>query len=800
MTGRRFFFIIIIFIVSQPAFTARIMVRASNEPLSSVIKRLGAEVSFDNRILSGYHITLHKSFPSTDAALRYMLRGKPLQVSRVSGVYVITAKAVAERRTTHKSVGRYAVKAVPDTLGMNLSMSLKEIVITARSRTPQMKGDDASGTTHLSSLTANVMPGYSDNSVFNILRMMPGIRASGEPSDELYVWGSSPGESRVTLDGIPLFSMQSYDSNISYINPYMSDEVKYKRGIISASDGSQTGAKVEVTSGAAQITKPVVKAMASTMSANIFAAVPIGSHCVVSAAYRHTLESVFGGTTFDAYRKKNNMSQSNSNRVNVPQTENTPSSSPSAVAPQRSSATTSAGSSTDNTASGNSTGLTSSSSDPYTPEASADSSASTTTTITPKYQFQDFNMNVTGVAFGNTTYKLSMYGAKDYLNYDSSDTLTTKGDQTSYQGGVSADVSREWHNGNKSELSAFFSGLRTEQNGDYTTGMSKFNYLTTEKVTELNIKYLQSGIGALSGLSVGGEMTTYRVSGTSVDKRLTQPTLFATDKFDVGRLNVEAGLRTDFMENGVKWQPRALLKYALLRYFTLTSSWGMYNQYLVKNPFSIFEGSYQFKWDLNTSLMCYNTVAGISYERGGLNVSVEGYVKKTHHSKWVVNGVLGEYDFTLKGLDVSAKYNWSRGLFFASWSLSDDPRQTNGVAHEIKAGGVMRFYPFTVSANYVFGHGYNSMLLPASSFTAQQPETTETSSQSSTTTYSRMDLYASYEKKFKYVALTVGASLINVFDTSNQKYVTSWIPRSESTSFLSQAARFTPLVFLEIKY
>ncbi len=46
------------------------------------------------------------------------------------------------------------------------------------------------------------MPGFSDNALFNVLRMMPGIRASGEPSDELYVWGSSPGESRVTLDGI----------------------------------------------------------------------------------------------------------------------------------------------------------------------------------------------------------------------------------------------------------------------------------------------------------------------------------------------------------------------------------------------------------------------------------------------------------------------------------------------------------------------------------------------------------------------------------------------------------------------
>jgi hypothetical protein len=28
--------------------------------------------------------------------------------------------------------------------------------------------------------------------------------------------------------------MQSYNSNISYINPYMFDEVRYKRGVLSA--------------------------------------------------------------------------------------------------------------------------------------------------------------------------------------------------------------------------------------------------------------------------------------------------------------------------------------------------------------------------------------------------------------------------------------------------------------------------------------------------------------------------------------------------------------------------------------
>lgn len=803
MTGRRFFFILFIIIVSQPAFSQRIRVEAKNEPLSSVVKRLNAEVSFDNRILSGYRISVDKSFSSPAAAIQYLLKGKPLQMEKVAGVYVITAKAVSEQPVPRKTVYKYVVKRIPDTLSMNLSMSLKEIVITAHNHTPSLKGEDTHGITHFTSLTSSVMPGYSDNSIFNVLRMMPGIRASGEPSDELYVWGSSPGESRVTLDGIPLFTMQSYNSNISYINPYMSEEVRYKRGIMSATDGSQTGAKVDVISSTSQVAKPVFKAMVSTMSANVFGAVPLGSKCMVSVAYRHTLESVFNGTTFDAYRKRDNM-QSNQSRVKS-SADGAKTTTP--IVPANTSASTTIPSNTSetNTSTGNTSTTNPPATNPYSPTSNAATDSSSSTTITPKYKFQDVNMNITGVASGNLMYKISMYGAKDYLDYDSDDTLNTRGDQTSYQGGISASVSKAWQDGNKSELSSFFSGLYSEQNGNYSSDMSKFNYLTTEKVSEFNFKYLQTGISSVHGLSVGGELTTYRVTNTSVDKRLVQPTFFANEKYTIGNLNVEAGLRTDFMEGGLNWQPRALLKYSLLRYFTLTSSWGVYNQYLVKDPFSVYEGSYQFRWNINTALKSYNTIAGIAFDSGGLNVSVEGYLKKIHHSLWVINNTLGQYDFTLKGLDVSAKYNWRHGLFFASWSVSDDPRQTNGAAHEIKAGGIMRFYPFTVSANYVFGHGYNSMLLSSTSFAPQGQDNASSTknvnmSSSSTTTYSRMDIYASYEKRFKYFGITVGASLINVFDTNNQKYVTSWMPRSESSSFLTQASRFTPLVFFEIKY
>lgn len=193
MKFRRYFFLLLIIIISQPAFTQRIQVKAANEALSSVVRRLKVEVSFDNKVLSVYRVTMNKFFSSPDAAIKYLIKGKPLQLTRVAGVYVITTKMTKEKKMEPKVVYKYVVKKEQDPHPMDLTMSLKEIVITAANHTPSLWGEDENAQSRFTAVTANVMPGSSDNSVFNVLRMMPGIRASGEPSDELYVWGSSPG-------------------------------------------------------------------------------------------------------------------------------------------------------------------------------------------------------------------------------------------------------------------------------------------------------------------------------------------------------------------------------------------------------------------------------------------------------------------------------------------------------------------------------------------------------------------------------------------------------------------------------
>jgi hypothetical protein len=746
MKVRRLLLILALTVFTAAAFAQKVHVKATNEPLSAVIKRLNMEVSFDNKTLSAYKVTLDKSFSSPYKALLYLISGKPLQVKSVAGVYIITAKQKEQKVKPPKPVVKttYVIRKIPDTHPVDLDISLKEIVITARSHAPSLTAEESDGTNRFNTFAARAMPGSSDNMIFNVLRMMPGIRASGEPSDELYIWGSSPGESRMTYDGIPLFSMQSYNSNISYINPYMCSEVRYKRGILSADEGSQTGALVNVTSDMSDIRQPVFKTMLSTMSLNCFAAVPIGKRWIASAAYRHTLEGLFGGTSFDAYREKGNEKHETQNQTNV-QTD-----------------------------------------------------TASTTTITPNDKFQDINVNVSGMnESGNTLYKFTLYGAKDYLDLDRTDSIAANGDQTSYQGGASADIAKRWQDGSSSELSTFCSALYSKQNGNSAIHDQKIDFANIERVSQFNVRLCHTGFGKLRWLSAGSELTTYRVNGSTVTETAWQPTLFANAKYSVAHLDIDAGLRTDLMSSGVKWQPRATLSYHLPWHLSLTSSWGIYNQYLVKNPTVVHENIYRFVWDINTSLRSQNFVAGMAYDHGGLNISAEAYTKKITHSQWVVDNVLGTYDFRLRGLDISTKYNWRHGLAYASWSIADDPRQTDGASNELKAGGILRFYPFTFSANYIFGSGFNSTIL-VTSIAKRNGETTVPQDESNT--YSRMDVSASYEKRFSHFGLSAGVSLINIFDTDNQKCTTSWMPRDLSSSLYTQASRFTPIIFIELKF
>lgn len=60
-----------------------------NKPLNTVLNMLGLEVSFDDKALSRYQVTLSKTFENPEKALQYLLMGKPFRIKRKEQVYIV---------------------------------------------------------------------------------------------------------------------------------------------------------------------------------------------------------------------------------------------------------------------------------------------------------------------------------------------------------------------------------------------------------------------------------------------------------------------------------------------------------------------------------------------------------------------------------------------------------------------------------------------------------------------------------------------------------------------------------------
>lgn len=739
------FFITLLF-VGTICKAQGIQLTANNEPLNVVIKRLNVEVSFDNAALSKYRVTVSRHFSSAKKAISYLIAGKPFRMEIIGGVYIISSKRASEKKKTEEKQKSsvIAIKQPPiirrhkvaDTLDTSRVIPLEEVTITSPSPIHELNNGESTGSGHFNYLIGRNTPGFADNMIFNVLRLMPGIRASGEPSDELYVWGSSPGESRIMLDGIPLFAMQSINNNISYINPYMAGDVVYKRGQLSVTDPSQVGAVVNISSSSHQLERASFKAMLGTMSLNLFGSAPISKRSTLSVAYRHTLNGLFKDTELNPYRKGNNEHGDESTESGI-----------------------------------------------------------STVVLSPDYHFQDVNINLTGSNRHGDTYKITAYGANDYMEYESDDTLNIHGEHKSYQAGISGQYLKKWNNGNVSKFSTFYSGLYSSQDNSATVNEKENNSISeTERLGQCNIKYEQNGVGRCPSINLGGEVTVYHINNGSGIQSLVKPSLFMNKVFALPHLSVDAGIRTDFVNSSINIQPRVVLKYNFLKYFSLSSSWGIYHQYLVKDPYQATTKYYQFHWDINSALKSYNTIAGLSFDTDWLNVTLAGFWKTIKNSDWIVNQQAVLSNFDIKGFDVSTKVNFSKGVVFASWSLSNDPRQAKGTTNEVKVGSIVQLSPFSISANYIYGKGYNPQLLQL-----KGSEGHNKGYENSGSTYSRMDVSASYSKQFKSLGFSTGISVINLFDKANTKFVTTSTPKSASFNLFSQTSRRTFVFFIEFK-
>ncbi len=354
--NKRLLFVVIFFIALQPSkllFAQQpIVIKANNLPLNKVITLLrdkyDIKVSFNDDKLSMYVVNVNESFVSAEEALTFLLKGLPLDLEKVNQVFVISTKKVAlsSRKyllsghvldgVNYESLpfssiningyplttdlkGNFSYSAYADSLfhiqvsylgyykldttvaaTNNLdiklfesSIKIEEVVLSSRSGEKATNTNSSSGYLKLNRSVGEDLPGSSDNSVYNLLRLQPGILAAGEQSNDLIIWGSYKGQTKVSFDGFTIFGLKNFNDNIGAINPLMAKDVTVKKGGYGVEQGDRVGGIVDINGIEGSAKLPSLNIGINNLTVNASASTPLFKNTSLVFAARQTYYNIY---------------------------------------------------------------------------------------------------------------------------------------------------------------------------------------------------------------------------------------------------------------------------------------------------------------------------------------------------------------------------------------------------------------------------------------------------------------------------------------------------------------------------
>lgn len=234
------------------SYSQEVTLKVKNQSLNTVLIGLREtyrlEMSFNDRQLSRYFVTTDTVFPGPEAAIRGLIAGFPLSLELHNNVFVIAplpgtindpgfvvegkvrdASSMKSLPYSYVSLNNRWMEAdlsgrfyfptaetppynlkisylgyyVLDTIvnpGAGYTFDLKqadypvgEVIIPGKMVLKSIQGGNNAGEISLNHHIAGFLPGNGDNSVFNLLRLQPGICAAGELANDLIIWGSYEG-------------------------------------------------------------------------------------------------------------------------------------------------------------------------------------------------------------------------------------------------------------------------------------------------------------------------------------------------------------------------------------------------------------------------------------------------------------------------------------------------------------------------------------------------------------------------------------------------------------------------------
>jgi len=823
--------------------SGKIKVNARKTPLDQVLLDLkanyGFQFAFDSDLLARYPVTVNRSFETEDETIRYLVRNLPLDVEKSGDVFLIIPQKegvkaspvfrisgqvleinsneplpysnvlINQRPVQADQQGHFNYIASADT-GFNVQIShlgyfiydtlvtqsiqkkfyliphierIEEVEVLSNPIEKSTLIGNQAGRMKINHQIAPILPGHGDNSIFNLLRLMPGVLAAGEQSNDLLIWGAYESHSKVQFDGFTVFGLKNFNDNISVVNPFMVKNIEVMKGAYEARYGERVGGIVDITGKDGTLLKPTLELNINSTTINGMLQLPLSKRSSLIAAYRQTYYQLYDPTQLSFFTRKeknNNKENANPNAQNQKLNFN----------------------------------------------------------VTPDFSFRDANLKYTFKGNDGARFALSLYGGGDNFMYDMQSEIArymisrTEEEQNRQYGG-SIQYNQSWGNGDATNITLAYSSFQQKSFEENTTENTKTDVLRTTKLADsdnsvdelkLNVEHtLNFEKGHKILLAAGGIDNRVQLSRmlneeTTFDLDNSMPRLFAyvQDELPIGKLiELKTGLRFIYASEFNKWyfEPRASASLNIADGLKLNAAWGMYHQFTAKT--TLLDSAYNFStfW-LNADtkeipvLSAEHYVAGLAFDKNGWSASAEVYYKTTEGlTRFFNENKLFERGFyrgnaRSYGLDLFLKKEYKRQMAWISYTLSQTEEHfpfyvreyyqpaPQHQKHELKFAGVLNYKRFYLSANYVYGSGFERFDIETEDgVNLDQP-------------YNRIDAALVYKFKPGKVKAEAGISVLNVLNTDNIKYSNLRVSSVEEISLVgvyADAIPFTPALFLKIE-
>jgi hypothetical protein len=680
------------------------------------------------------------------------------------GYYILDTVLVAG--TNHR------INLVPSIIG------LREIVITDKSPDRSTQIGNSAGSMRLNHQIARYLPGNEDNSVFTLLRLMPGILASSEQSNGLIIWGAYEGHSKILFDGFTIWGLKSFNDDIDAVNPLIAKEIEVLKGGYDATLGDRVGGIVRISGKSGNTVKPSVSLNINNVTMNGMVEVPLWKNSALIMSFRQTYYNLYNNKDILPANNQNVTTISNRSKPNIDYT------------------------------------------------------------VFPDYNYRDANVKFTTRNNRGELFYLSLLGGEDRFKYTinqvaSRNSLFKINAEDNNQYGASGFYGRTWGNGNISNFTASWSSLETDLSDiQKIVRPNSTNFLTRDDQTRNRISEftgqsdnfisissshrLETGIGFVTN-EVGLRADSSGINQTNLNSQVTRVNGYLQDHITLpGEVDLKFGIRADLPFNLklVYIQPRISASIKVTDFIKFNAAWGVYNQFISKSSVLDQQGNYRYIWTACDNvdvpvLRAVHWVAGSSYHHNDFTFSVETYFKHTDGLTRFININQRLKDLIYRGegrsygLDLFVRKDYRGHSAWISYSLSKTEekfsyfpssayrRSPQDQRHEIKAAVIFNVKPFSFSSSYVFGSGF-----PLNNGAALKPIFIEPD-------YNRLDVAVNWKFNIGNVAGETGISVLNLFDSKNIRYSNfEKVPVDQSTSLniYSEAVPFSPRLSLRLLY